>query len=71
MVIAGCGASSAKSREIERANLLYASGIHPLLRQSQRRPGCLTAQYGWQLSLAVLIYRLRGFYRERVVLELT
>ena len=28
-------------------------------------------KYGWQLSLALLIYRLRGLYRDRVILELT
>jgi uncharacterized protein len=31
----------------------------------------LQRKYGWQLFLAMLVYRLRGFYRERVVLELT
>jgi hypothetical protein len=31
----------------------------------------LRRKYGWQLSLAMLIYRLRGLDRERVVLELT
>jgi PPOX class probable F420-dependent enzyme len=31
----------------------------------------LQRKYGWQLSLAMLIYRLRGFYRDRTVLELT
>jgi len=71
MVIAGCGASSAKSREIERANLLHASGIHPRLRQSQRRPGCLTAQVRLAALLGDADLPVRGFYRERVVLELT
>jgi hypothetical protein len=28
-------------------------------------------KYGWQLSVAMLVYRLRGLYRDRVVLELT
>jgi hypothetical protein len=31
----------------------------------------LQRKYGWQLSLAMLVYRLRGLYRDRVVLELT
>jgi len=31
----------------------------------------LQRKYGWQLSVAMLVYRLRGLYRERVVLELT
>jgi PPOX class probable F420-dependent enzyme len=31
----------------------------------------LQRKYGWQLSLAMLVYRLRGLYSERVVLELT
>jgi PPOX class probable F420-dependent enzyme len=31
----------------------------------------LQRKYGWQLSLAMLVYPLRGFYRDRVVLELT
>jgi PPOX class probable F420-dependent enzyme len=31
----------------------------------------LQRKYGWQLSLAALISRLRGSYQDRVVLELT
>ena len=31
----------------------------------------LRRKYGWQLSVAMLVYRVRGRYRERVVLELT
>jgi len=31
----------------------------------------LQRKYGWQLSLAMLVYRLRGLHRERLVLELT
>ena len=40
---------------------------------AQRREAlsALQRKYGWQLSLAMLIYRLRGFYRDRVILELT
>jgi len=31
----------------------------------------LRRKYGWQMSLAMLISRLRGLDRQRVVLELT
>jgi len=31
----------------------------------------LQRKYGWQLSVALLLYRMRGLYRERVLLELT
>jgi hypothetical protein len=31
----------------------------------------LQRKYGWQLSVTMLVYRLRGLYRDRVVLELT
>ena len=31
----------------------------------------LQRKYGWQLSLAMLVYRLRGLHRHHVVLELT
>ena len=31
----------------------------------------LQRKYGWQLSLAMLVYRLRGVHRDRMVLELT
>jgi PPOX class probable F420-dependent enzyme len=31
----------------------------------------LQRTYGWQLSVAMLVYRLRGLHRHRVVLELT
>jgi uncharacterized protein len=31
----------------------------------------LRRKYSWQLSLAMLVYRLRGVHRDRVVLELT
>lgn len=37
----------------------------------QRALAALQRKYGWQLSLATLVYRLRGLYRDRVVLELT
>ena len=37
----------------------------------ERALTALQRKYGWQLSLAMLVYRLRGLYRDRVVLELT
>jgi PPOX class probable F420-dependent enzyme len=37
----------------------------------QRALAALQRKYGWQLSVAMLVYRLRGLYRDRVVLELT
>ena len=43
--------------------------VHDEARQGEAL-AALRRKYGWQLSLA-LVYRLRGFYRERVVLELT
>jgi PPOX class probable F420-dependent enzyme len=36
-----------------------------------RAMAALERKYGWQLSLAMLVYRLRGLHRDRVVLELT
>ena len=36
-----------------------------------RALAALQRKYGWQLSVALLVYRLRGLYRDRVVLELT
>ena len=45
-----------------------------IVQDEARRSEALAAlqrKYGWQLFLAMLVYRLRGFYRERVVLELT
>ena len=44
--------------------------VHDEARQSEAL-AALRRKYGWQLTLAMLVYRLRGFYRERVVLELT
>jgi hypothetical protein len=32
-----------------------------------RALAALQRKYGWQLSLAMLVYRLRGLYRDRVV----
>ena len=37
----------------------------------ERALGALQRKYGWQLSVAMLVYRLRGLYRDRVVLEVT
>jgi PPOX class probable F420-dependent enzyme len=36
----------------------------------QRAFAALQEKYGWQLSVALLVYRLRGLHRERVVLEI-
>jgi PPOX class probable F420-dependent enzyme len=36
-----------------------------------RALAALQRKYRWQLSVAMLVYRLRGLYRDRVVLELT
>jgi hypothetical protein len=44
--------------------------VHDVALQ-QRALTALRRNYGWHLSLAMLVYRLRGLYRDRVVLELT
>ena len=44
--------------------------VHDEAHQSEAL-AALRRKYGWQLSLAMLVYRLRGFHREPVVLELT
>ena len=52
----------------------WQEGTGRIVQNEARRSEALAAlqrKYGWQLSLAMLVYRLRGFYRERVVLELT
>jgi len=52
----------------------WQEGVGRIVADEGRGSEALTAlqrKYGWQLSLAMLIYRLRGSYRERVVLELT
>jgi PPOX class probable F420-dependent enzyme len=36
-----------------------------------RAMAALQRKYGWQLSVALLVYRLRGLHRDHVVLELT
>ena len=52
----------------------WHEGSARIVLDDARRGEALAAlqrKYGWQLSLAMLIYRLRGFYRDRAVLELT
>jgi PPOX class probable F420-dependent enzyme len=52
----------------------WHEGSGRVVEDEQRRGEALAAlrrKYGWQMSLAILINRLRGLDRERVVLELT
>jgi PPOX class probable F420-dependent enzyme len=52
----------------------WREGTGRVVQDESRRGRALAAlrgKYGWQLSLAMLIYRLRGLYHDRVVLELT
>jgi uncharacterized protein len=52
----------------------WHEGSGRLVEDEHRRGEALAAlrrKYGWQMSLAMLINRLRGLDRERVVLELT
>ena len=52
----------------------WHEGPGRIVEDEQRRGEALAAlrrKYGWQMSLAMLINRLRGLDRERVVLELT
>ena len=52
----------------------WQEGTGRLVEDEPRRSKALAAlqrKYGWQLSLATLISRLRGSYQDRVVLELT
>jgi PPOX class probable F420-dependent enzyme len=52
----------------------WRDGTGSIVQDERRRAVALAAlrrKYGWQLALAMLVYRLRGLYRERVVLELT
>ena len=52
----------------------WQEGTGRIVEDEVRRREALAAlqrKYGWQLSLAMLVYRLRGVHRERVVLELT
>jgi uncharacterized protein len=52
----------------------WHEGSGRVVEDEQRRGEALATlqrKYGWQMSLAMLINRLRGLDRERVVLELT
>ena len=52
----------------------WHEGSGRVVEDELRRGEALAAlrrKYGWQMSLAMLINRLRGLDRERVVLELT
>jgi PPOX class probable F420-dependent enzyme len=52
----------------------WQEGTGRIVDDEARRTEALAAwqrKYGWQLSLAMLVYRWRVFDRERVVLELT
>ena len=52
----------------------WQEGTGRIVQDEARRREAVAAlqrKYGWQLSLAMLVYRLRGLYRERLVLELT
>jgi len=52
----------------------WHEGSGRVVEDEQRRGEALAAlqrKYGWQMFLAMLINRLRGLDRERVVLELT
>jgi PPOX class probable F420-dependent enzyme len=52
----------------------WQEGTGRIVQDEVRRREALAAlqrKYGWQLFLAMLVYRLRGVYREQVVLELT
>lgn len=52
----------------------WREGTGRIVQDEARRGEALAAlrrKYGWQLSLAMLVYRLRGTHSERVVLELT
>jgi PPOX class probable F420-dependent enzyme len=52
----------------------WQEGTGRVVEDETRRREALAAlrrKYGWQLVVAMLVYRLRGTYRERVVLELT
>jgi PPOX class probable F420-dependent enzyme len=51
----------------------WQEGTGRIVQDEARRREALAAlqrKYGWQMSLAMLVYRLRGSHRERVVLEL-
>ncbi len=51
----------------------WQEGAGSIVEDERRRNDAFAAlqrKYGWQLSLAMLLYRLRGLRRDRVVLEL-
>ena len=51
----------------------WQEGTGRIVEDPARRDQAFAAlrrKYGWQLSVAMLVYRIRGRYRERVVLEL-
>lgn len=52
----------------------WQDGVGQIVQDRERRDtayAALRKKYGWQLSLATLISRLRGSHRDRAVLELT
>jgi uncharacterized protein len=52
----------------------WQDGAARIVLDQARRDEAMTAlqrKYGWQMSLATLVSRLRGTYNDRVVLELT
>jgi PPOX class probable F420-dependent enzyme len=52
----------------------WQDGTGRIVAEPARRDQALAAlrrKYGWQLTVAMLVYRVRGLYRERTVLELT
>jgi len=52
----------------------WQEGTGRIVQDEARRSEALAAlqhKYGWQMLLAMLAFRLRGTYRDRVVLELT
>jgi uncharacterized protein len=52
----------------------WREGIGQIIEDEERRRQALAAlqrKYGWQLSIATLISRLRGLERQRVVLEVS
>jgi hypothetical protein len=51
----------------------WQDGTARIVQDEARHREALAAlqrKYGWQLSLATVVFRLRGVYRDRVVLEL-
>jgi PPOX class probable F420-dependent enzyme len=52
----------------------WQEGTGRIVPDEARRQEALAAlqrKYGWQMALANLVFRLRGVYHDRVVLELT